>query len=451
VTPATSAGSRAVLEVPAGRYAIGVAVTVFAILSQYFVPGLVPGAGLLYGNLPGTLFVVYGLPVLAFAVLLGPGPLRSWRARPKVALWEGLRWYGGLSLLALAIAFGLTAVYALVDPSALPLLQRPNPVVQAAAGDPWPYVGLSFAVGAFEEVIFRGWIFGSWRAQGGTWIGPAAWTSAVFAGVHVYYTTTYGITAPVILPTLFLLGFAFAATFHFSGGNLLVPAALHGAYDASAFLYLISQDAGLLLRFGLVLVGALLALLTALGIRPRTSEAELGTTRLDLPGPSPEGFGHAPASVTLKNAAPLASSVEGPDDALRSILTRARTIAIVGLSDKPERDSNEVARYLKAQGYRIVPVNPALPEVLGERSYAALAAIPSELGIDIVDIFRRSDQVPPIVDEAVARGVPVVWMQLGVEHPEAAAKARAHGLIAFENLCIMQQHRRLRIPPKGAA
>lgn len=135
------------------------------------------------------------------------------------------------------------------------------------------------------------------------------------------------------------------------------------------------------------------------------------------------------------------------DEDLRDVLTRARTIAIVGLSDKPDRDSNEVARYLKSQGYRIVPVNPMLAEVLGERSYPTVSAIPSDLPIDIVDIFRRSDQVPPVVDEAIARHAKVLWMQLGVEHADAAAKARAAGATVYENLCIMVQHRRLRIPP----
>ena len=132
---------------------------------------------------------------------------------------------------------------------------------------------------------------------------------------------------------------------------------------------------------------------------------------------------------------------------LRAILTHARTIAVVGLSDKPERDSNEVARYLQSQGYRIVPVNPMLSEVLGEEAYASLSAIPATTRIDIVDIFRRSDQVPPVVDEAIARGAKVVWMQLGVEHPGAAAKARAAGATVVENQCIMVEHRSLGIPP----
>jgi uncharacterized protein len=136
------------------------------------------------------------------------------------------------------------------------------------------------------------------------------------------------------------------------------------------------------------------------------------------------------------------------DEELRALLSGARTLAIVGLSEKTDRDSNEVARYLQASGYRIVPVNPAVPEVLGERSYPSLAAIPPEQSIDMAVIFRRSDAVPPIVDEAIARGIPAVWMQLGVENAPAAAKARAHGLAVVENTCTMATHRRLRVPPR---
>lgn len=144
--------------------------------------------------------------------------------------------------------------------------------------------------------------------------------------------------------------------------------------------------------------------------------------------------------------------MEVTDSQLHNVLTRAKTIAVVGLSDKPERDSNEVARYLQSEGYRIVPVNPMLTEVLGEKAYPSLTAIPSDVRVDIVDVFRRSDQVPPVVDEAIARGSPVVWMQLGVAHPEAAAKARAAGITVFEDLCIMVQHRRLRrsLPSRAA-
>ena len=137
------------------------------------------------------------------------------------------------------------------------------------------------------------------------------------------------------------------------------------------------------------------------------------------------------------------------DTLLRKWLTDAATIAVVGLSDKPERDSNEVARYLQSQGYRVLPVNPTLTEVLGEKSYPSLSAIPPEVRLDVVDIFRRSDQVLPIVEEAVARpGVGGIWMQLGVVNPEAAALAERHELPVVQDLCIMVQHRRLRIPPR---
>src|SRR5580693_2026657 len=102
------------------------------------------------------------------------------------------------------------------------------------------------------------------------------------------------------------------------------------------------------------------------------------------------------------------------DEGIEHLLTSARTIAVVGLSDKPERDSNEVARYLQGQGYRIIPVNPGVSEVLGEKSYPSLLAIPASERLDIVDVFRRSDQVGPIVDEALVRDAGAIWMQLGV-------------------------------------
>jgi predicted CoA-binding protein len=141
----------------------------------------------------------------------------------------------------------------------------------------------------------------------------------------------------------------------------------------------------------------------------------------------------------------------GPDDALRTALAGVRTIAVVGLSDQPDRDSHRVARYLQEQGFRIVPVNPAVPEILGERSYPSLSEIPPSIPIDLVDIFRRSERVPPIVDEAIARRVPVVWMQLGVEHAAAAARARAAGLTVVENRCLRIEHQRLGVAPRSGS
>jgi membrane protease YdiL (CAAX protease family) len=253
---------------PLGRYFLGVAITVLAILSQYFVPELVPASTILYGNLPGDVFVVYGIPVIAFALLVGGAPLRDWGHRMGVATWQGLRFYGLLSLLALVVVLGLTIVYEIVDPAALQLLNRPNPALQQATGDPWFFVGFSFVAGAFEETIFRGFMFGYWRDRAGPWMVPAVWTSVVFAGVHLYYGTTYGAAAPLIFPGLFLMGFAFAATYRFSRGNLVVPAALHGAHDAAAFFTLISFEGGIILSYLVVLVGGLIGLIHYLSPDP---------------------------------------------------------------------------------------------------------------------------------------------------------------------------------------
>ena len=246
------------------RYALGVAITVVAILSQYVLPSAWPPSRVVYDNLAGDLFVVYGVPVISFAVLVGAGPLRGWARRMGTAVFQGLRWYGGLSALALAITLALALVYEAVDPSALQLLNRPNPVVVAAAGNPWFWIGFSFVIGAFEETIFRGWIYGFWEGRRVGWVAPAVGSSLVFAGLHLYYGTTYGAAAPLIFPSLFLLGLAFAATYHATGGNLVVIAVLHGAYDAAAFYYVfVNPSIGLLFRYLPVLAGVILALLYA--------------------------------------------------------------------------------------------------------------------------------------------------------------------------------------------
>ncbi len=259
------------------RYALGVGITVFAILSQYFLPQAVPALRPIYTTLVGDLAVVYGVPVLALLLLVGPDPLRHWADRMSLATIEGLRWYGLLSLLALVIVLALAVVYTAVDPAALQLLNRPNPALQQAVGNPWLFVALSFVVGAFEETIFRGWIFGFWSGRTASWIGPAIGSSLVFAGVHLYYATTYGLAAPLIFPSLFLLGFAFAATYQASGGNLVVVALLHGANDATAFLTLVNPVVGDGLHYLVILVGAVVGL--ALWLRP--SDAKL------LPIPPP--------------------------------------------------------------------------------------------------------------------------------------------------------------------
>ncbi len=130
------------------------------------------------------------------------------------------------------------------------------------------------------------------------------------------------------------------------------------------------------------------------------------------------------------------------DPEIDGILAEAKTIAVVGLSDKPDRDSYRVAAYLQRHGYRIVPVNPAAAAVLGERSYPSLAAVPPEIAVDVVDVFRRPEFIPEIVAAAVARGARAVWMQLGLAHNAAATEARAAGLAVVMDRCMKVEHAR---------
>ena len=133
-------------------------------------------------------------------------------------------------------------------------------------------------------------------------------------------------------------------------------------------------------------------------------------------------------------------------DELRQILATTRTIAVVGLSDKPDRPSHAVVAYLQQQGYRIIPVNPNLAEVLGKKAYPSVRDIPEP--VDVVDIFRRAEDVPPIVEDAIAKGAKVVWMQLGIINEVAAARADAAGLKVVMDTCMEVTHRALRLSGK---
>ena len=122
------------------------------------------------------------------------------------------------------------------------------------------------------------------------------------------------------------------------------------------------------------------------------------------------------------------------------LLRKSRVIAIVGLSCKQFRPSYGVAEYMQREGYRIIPVNPNETEVLGEKAYARLEDVPEH--VDIVDIFRRSEFVPPIVEDAIRLGASAVWMQEGVVHEQAAEKARSAGLAVVMDRCILKEHSR---------
>jgi len=126
---------------------------------------------------------------------------------------------------------------------------------------------------------------------------------------------------------------------------------------------------------------------------------------------------------------------------IAEILKMAQTIAVVGLSPKRYRPSYGVAEYLQKAGYRVIPVNPLEAELLGERCYPDLEAIPE--AVDIVDIFRRSEFVPRIVEAAICKGAKVIWMQEGVVHEDAARRAQAAGLLVVMDRCILKDHRRM--------
>jgi predicted CoA-binding protein len=126
------------------------------------------------------------------------------------------------------------------------------------------------------------------------------------------------------------------------------------------------------------------------------------------------------------------------------ILSKFKTIAVVGLSDKPEKPSNSVSKYMLEAGYAIIPVNPMHDEVFGLKCYPSLLSLPDEVksSVEIVNVFRKPSDVPPIIDEAIAVGAKAVWLQLGITHEEAAEKARQHGIVVVQNRCILVEHQR---------
>ncbi len=129
------------------------------------------------------------------------------------------------------------------------------------------------------------------------------------------------------------------------------------------------------------------------------------------------------------------------ENEIRNILTSYKTVAVVGMSGKPDRPSQQVPLYLKAHGYNIIPVNPNATEIAGMKVYPNMTAIPEK--VDVVEIFMRSEDVPAVVQDAIKIGAKVVWMQEGIENEQAAAQARAAGLAVVQNMCMRAMHRYL--------
>jgi len=132
------------------------------------------------------------------------------------------------------------------------------------------------------------------------------------------------------------------------------------------------------------------------------------------------------------------------NEEIRDLLARTRTVAVVGLSPRPERPSHRIARRLQSWGYRVIPVRPAVSEVLGEKAYPRLADVPHR--IDLVDVFRAAEQVGPIVEQCIALGLRAIWIQEGIVNEPAAERARAAGMLAVMDRCISVEYRRLMVP-----
>jgi predicted CoA-binding protein len=130
-------------------------------------------------------------------------------------------------------------------------------------------------------------------------------------------------------------------------------------------------------------------------------------------------------------------------DPIYELLSRAKTIAVVGLSERPMRPSHGVSAYMQAAGYKIIPVNPQIAEALGEKSYPSLLAMPLEVSekIDLVDVFRRPEYVDEIVEQAIQLKIPAIWLQEGVINERAAEKARKAGIFAVMDRCVLKEHR----------
>ncbi len=202
-------------------YVVGLAVIFVAVYSQYVVH---------YGRVLGFL-VVYGIPILAVSLIFGRVLLRRANNNRNKAWTLGLGLFGGFTVLGLFLSFAALVLILFFDPNAVSLLMRPNPVLQLPSGLAWVMVVVSIlVVGPAEEYLFRGFIYGGLLNifKGHHWISLAVVSSLLFTAAHLYYAVTYGIASALPFIDLTTFGIAMAMTYYLSGGNILVPAVIHG-------------------------------------------------------------------------------------------------------------------------------------------------------------------------------------------------------------------------------
>jgi membrane protease YdiL (CAAX protease family) len=236
-------------------YSIGLSVIFASAYSQYLIKGLGPMLALL---------IVYGIPISAVSFLSGSAIVRAALRHTSTALKSELSLFGIFSLSGILAGSAIFSLIVMLDPQAANLLNRPNPVLHVPPEFAWIMAWFSVIfIGPAEEYIFRGFVYGGVLSlfKNRHWLSLAFFSSLLFAVAHLYYALVYGIASLALFVELFLIGAAFAITYYLSGGNLLVPAILHGLYDASGFMGVaVSEEVGMLLRMSMMGVGILVAL-----------------------------------------------------------------------------------------------------------------------------------------------------------------------------------------------
>jgi membrane protease YdiL (CAAX protease family) len=244
----------------AALFLIGLVVILVCVYSQYVIPGL---------NLISGLLLAYPIPILVTGLIWGRTIIKKAFNQTLTAVKFCLGYFGAFMVLGVVVGIFIVSLLSVFNPAAVNLLQKPNPVLQGLSSiDAWLMVGISlFVVGPAEEYLFRGFVFGGLLTvfKNRHWLSLALVSSILFAAVHLYYATTYEVASLVPFAGLIAFGMAMAATYHVSGGNLIVPALIHGAWDAIAFVGVATsttisdQLEGLMILIGIIVAIAIFA------------------------------------------------------------------------------------------------------------------------------------------------------------------------------------------------
>lgn len=248
-------------------YIIGTIIIFLAVYSQYLFDYSKFFAGLgQMGIFSIKILVVYGLPALVVSLFFGRELLKRAAKNNKIATKFGVGLFGALSLTSIVLSIVVIAVLLFFEPQTLDILNKPNPVLEVSSNAAWLMIAISFLIiGPAEEYLFRGFIYGGLLSitKGHHWLGLAIISSLLFALVHAYYAITYGYASVIAFITLTAFAFAMAITYYWSNGNILIPAFIHGLYDATGFLGVALSDntISVIARGALISVGLVFAVL----------------------------------------------------------------------------------------------------------------------------------------------------------------------------------------------